>query len=256
MKFFQKSYLIIVIFICLLGAGCIKTNTPPGTSALTIVNAIPNSNALVTNFWGNTGSQIAMSDTLQYYATALQIYYANWSELSSYSGKTSLSLPQISDTTTSLTNLTMNLQIGSIYSLFITGSDTAHVDTLFTKDIIPYYPYSGDSVIGVRFINLSTGSLPVQVTLQSDTTHTPIANNISYKTVTPFQELSSNVNALANGYTFEFRDAASDSVLTTVSFTTGSYPAMFPFKSVTICLIGQPGVSAAVPLSGMIYPNY
>jgi len=254
MNFSKKIFFSTTVLIFFVA--CIKTSTPPGTSALTIVNAIPNSNALVTNFYGNTGSQIAMGDTLQYYATALQIYYANWSELSSYSGKTSLSLPQISDTTTSLTNLTLNLQIGGIYSLFITGSDTVHVDTLFTKDNIPYYPFSGDSLIGVRFINLSTGSLPVLITLQSDSMHTPIANNISYKTVTPFQQLSSNANALANGYTFEIRDGASDSVITTVPFSTGSYPAMFPFKSVTICLIGQPGATAAVPQSGIIIPNY
>jgi len=251
-----NKYSILILTSLIILSGCIKTSTPPGTSALTIVNAIPNSNPLVTNFYGNTGSQIQNADTLQYYATALQIYYANWSELSSYSGKTSLSLPQISDTTTSLTNLTLNLQIGGIYSLFITGSDTAHVDTLFTKDNIPYYPFSGDSLIGVRFINLSTGSLPILITLQSDSTHTPIANNISYKTVTSFQQLSANSNALANGYTFEIRDVASDSVITTVPFNTGTYPAMFPFKSVTVCLIGQPGATAAVPQSGLIIPNY
>jgi len=251
----SKYILITAILMSFLNA-CIKTITDPGTSALTIVNAIPNSNALITNFWGNTGSQIQNSDTLQYYSTALQIYYANWSELSSYSGKTTLSLPQISDTTTSLTNLNLNLQIGSIYSLFITGSDTTHVDTLFTKDNIPYYPYSGDSLTGVRFINLSTGSLPILITLQGDTTHTPIANNISYKTVTSFQQLSANSNALLNGYTFEFRDAASDSVITTVSFNTRTYTHLFPFKSVTICLIGQPGATASVPQSGLIIPNY
>ena len=244
----RKIFIIIIGAIQLMVLGCIKTNTPPGTSSLNIINAVPTSNLLITNFQGNGNSKI--TDTLTYYNSALSIGYGGFVDIGSYSGMTHLSLSQTSDTFSSISNLTLNLKIGNIYSLFLTGTDTLHVDTLFTKDIIPYYP-AVDSVTGVRFVNLSTGSMPVLVTNQADTTHTPITGNISYKTVTAFQQLSANTMAQANGgYTFEFRDVASNTILTTV------YCPIVPFKNVTVCLIGQPGVFAVVPQSGILYNNY
>ena len=87
---------VLAFMLCTACFSCIKTNTPLGTSALTIVNAIPTSNAIVTNFLGSNGSKT--TDTLTYYNSALQIYYGTYSEVSSYTGATHLSLSQTSDT--------------------------------------------------------------------------------------------------------------------------------------------------------------
>lgn len=250
-----------VILICCLIAGtvmffgCIKTNTPPGTASLNIINAINLSNPIVTDFTplnakGQAGSELV------YYNSANQIAYGNgnWYESGSYSGITSLTISQIDDTTISIWKGVLNLPIGSIHSLFFIG-DTTAVDTLFTSDIIPYFP-PGDSVTGIRFVNLAQNAQPVLVTIQADTTHTPIANNIPYKSITAFQQIQADANALSNGYTFEFRDVATDSILATADFYNYTNPTLLPFKSVTICLIGQFGSNAVAPISTLIYPNY
>jgi hypothetical protein len=237
MKFFEKLSFIIISGICLVAVGCIKTNTLPGTSSLTIVNAIPNSNAIVTNFLGNNGSKT--TDSFQYYNSALQIYYGSYSEVSSYTGATHISLSQTSDTLLPIANMTLNMQIGGIYSLFLAGSDTTQVDTLFSKDNIPYYPASGDSATGVRFVNLSKGSTPISITLQSDTNHSAILSNIAYKNISSFQSFSANSISQSNGYIFEFRDAT-NTILAT-------YPInIYLNKSQTLALYGNSNVGYSV----------
>ena len=136
--------------------------------------------------------------------------------------------------------MTLNMQIGGIYSLFLAGSDTTQVDTMFVRDNIPYYPVSGDSITGVRFVNLSKGGNPVLITLQSDATHTPIQNNIAYKTITAFAPYPANGNAQMKGYNFEFRDAVSDSVLAT------SYLNIYLFKSQTLAFYGNANIGYSV----------
>jgi len=238
MKLSKNTFFTLVISSCLMLNSCVKTIIPPGTSALTIVNAIPNSNAVVTNFFGSNGGKSI--DTLTYYNSALQIYYGRYTEVSSYSGPTNLSLSQTSDTLLPIANMTLNMQINGIYSLFLAGYDTTEVDTMFVKDNIPYYPTSGDSITGVRFVNLSKGGNPILITLQSDTTHTPILNNIVYKTITPFQSYSANTNAQSIGYNLEFRDVISDSILAT------SRLRIYLYKSQTLAFYGNPIVGYSV----------
>jgi hypothetical protein len=252
MKFFQV--IIILIIISLVFVSCNKTSdTLTASASLNIINAINLSNPIVTDFTplapkGGTESP------LLYYYLANQIGYASYYELGYYVGETALTISQIDDTAKLIWQGMFNLPLGSIHSIFFAG-DTTRVDTLFTTDNIPYY-LPGDSVSGVRFVNLAENAQPVLVTIQTDTTHTPIAKNIAYKSLTEFQQIPANANALNTGYTFEFRDAASDSILTTVSVNNNGYPGLFPGKSITICLIGQEGSNATVPLAGMICPNY
>jgi hypothetical protein len=207
-------------FLCVLNALCIvasckKSNSVKGTSALTIVNIIPGSNNLVTNFFApQPGGK--EQDTLMWYASAAEIGYGRYAELGSYSGNTKLSLSQISDTLQSICDVTLNLQISRIYSFFLTGTDTLHVDTLLTQDQIPYFPYTGDSLTGIRFVNLVTGSNPITIDIQGNP-NTTMVGSLPYKGITAFTNLSANTNAQNNGYLFEFRDAISDSVLATYS---------------------------------------
>ncbi|HSZ33171.1 MAG TPA: hypothetical protein VK772_07660 [Puia sp.] len=250
----RRTFMLLIMAIQFASTGCIKTATSPGSASLTIVNAVNLSNPLVTNFTPvneKNGSRIP----LEYYSIANQIGYASSYEWGSYINYTSISLSQIEDTFANIWSGTLVLPVGSIHTLFLAG-DTTKVDSLFSTDVIPYIA-PGDSSTGVRFVNLAQNASSVLVTIQADTTHSPIANNISYKTITPFQQLPADVNALTNGYTFEFRDEATDSILTTVSLYNYSYPAqLLPFKCETVILIGQAGTSVQVPLSGMIYPNY
>ncbi len=191
-----------------------------------------------------------------YYYTADEISYASFGEFSSYSGNLPLSLSPITDTTINIWSGQLSLPVGSIHTFFLTGTDSLHVDTLFTTDLVPYYSQNGDSVAGFRFINLSAGSNPISIDLQNTPANTLIVNSLAYKGVTAFIQEPSNANAMNNGYVFEIRDAASSTILTTIPINSGTYPVLFPYKNVTICLIGQPGVNAIVPQSALAYPNY
>ena len=231
LKIQVRIFLGILMYFILFG--CTKPSTPVVSSALTIVNAIPGSNNLLMNFIGNNGSKTTGNFTLynSEYKNNGGIGYGSYQEISPYSGTTNLSIVQISDTFQFISNVTLNLQIGGIYSFFLTGTDTLHVDTMFIRDYIPYYPYTGDSITGVRFANLSKGDRPVSVDIQG-IPNINVVSSLPYKAVTAFNSFPATSSAQANGYIFEFRDALSDSLLATYSLNVNV------FKSQTIALYG------------------
>jgi hypothetical protein len=220
----------IVIWIISLES-CIKTNPPNGSTALNIVNAINNSNAIVTNFTPLNAKGIPV-EPLQYYSSANAISQGNDYESGSYIGLTNLSIAQITDTGVTLWNGEFDLQRGSIHSLFFCG-DTSSIDTLLTTDAIPYYPYS-DSMAGVRFVNLAQGSLPMSVNLQGNPPTQTEFTNVGYKLMSTFKTYSANSSA-PGSYNFEIRDQASDSLLAVFSW---SYTLE---KNNTIYIMGSQG---------------
>jgi hypothetical protein len=244
--------IIAVILFC---NGCKKNNDQPGDiSSLNIVNAIPGSDNLVTNFNGITGKMV---DTFRWYNTALQIGYGSSQIISSYSGATPLSLSQISDTLHSLYAGTLNLPAGTIHTLFLTGT-VASPDTLFTTDTPPYHP-AMDSSVGVRFVNLSPGSDPISVNIQGQANGTEAAS-LSYKAITSFKNYPA-IGAV-DSYTFEFRDIATDIVLATYTLygindglvnTNTNY---LRYRNLTIALIGLPGAASDVPQTTIQINNY
>ena len=227
----SAKYILFIAIGQFLFMGCLKIAGPSGTASVTIVNAVVNSYPLVTNFTPTpNGSKV--QDSFVYYHSALQIGYGSGSEVSSYSGNVSLSLSQISDTTSDLWSGTFNLSVGSVHTFILTGADTLHIDTLFTTDNIPYYPFAGDSVTGVRFLHASPGS-SIMVDIQGQV---PMAFNTSlaYKAVSGFQSFPATEAYQAAGYVFEFRDATSGNIL-------ASYPlSVAPFKSQTLVFCGSP----------------
>ena len=211
----KQIYIYATIFTLLLISGCIKTNSYHGTSALNIVNAVNYSDPMVTNFSKN-GVKGTPSSILKYYSTANQIAYGNSWESGSYIGETFLSISQISDTTNVLWNGEINLEVGSIHSLFFCG-DTATIDTFFTTDIIPYYR-AADSLSGIRFVNLVKGSLPMSVNIQGNSPSLTEFNNLGYKQMSIFKPYNFNSSG-PGSYSFEIRDQNSDSILTVFSWS-------------------------------------
>jgi hypothetical protein len=229
----KLTFVYIIGFLALFQS-CNKSNSTLANSALTIVNAIPESNNLITNFQITNNNK--KTDSFGLYGTALQIGYGSFAEFGLPSGITGLSLSQTSDTLQSLFNGIFNLRAGGIYSFFLMGTDTLHIDTMFVKDNIPYYPYTGDSLTGVRVANLVTGSNPVSIDIQGSPNNIPVINSLSYKNISAFQPFSANMNAIANGYIFEFRDVSSGNILAT-------YPLnVLTFKSQTLALYGNSNV--------------
>ncbi|HEY4289248.1 MAG TPA: hypothetical protein VGN00_19235 [Puia sp.] len=226
---------IINLAVCTLAmAGLLLSckkegGTPVVSSSLTIVNALWQGDTLVTNFNPDPGSK---ADSFSY-GTAGYIVPGNYSEFPAYIGLTHLALSQIDDTANTVYNGSFNIAAGTINSLFI-GGTAASPDSLFTTDQVPVIR---DSAIGVRFVNLCTGNMPVSIGIAGGNT---LTGSLAYKGVTNFQLLPvSSASPAGSAYTFEFRDVATSAVLTTrsiVAIVPGSVSIYS--KSVTLVLYG------------------
>lgn len=136
---------------------------------------------------------------------------------------------------------------GNIYSLYITGTDTTAVDYLLSHDQLPVH---NDSTCGIRFINLSASSNPVSVNVKGQSNGSEV-QNLAYKNITSFKNYAATYGI--SNYTFEFRDAASGTLLASYTLsgvnnntnTNGSTNTVL-FNNMTICLIGRPGTQSTM----------
>jgi hypothetical protein len=215
---------------------CTKKKTFPGTAALTLVNAVPNSTpSLVTNFSG--------TDPITY-SNALKLVYGVVDKTNlalAYTGEQQLAIYRYPDTTehsTPLYNLALNLEPGAIYTLFLTGTLSAP-DTMFSIDTPPYHPIS-DSSLGVRFVNLSSGSDPVSINIAGRANGSEV-NGLSYKNMTGFTNYSAT--AAVSKYTFEFRNAATGVLITSLDVADINKATFNQrrYRNFTLALIGLPG---------------
>lgn len=230
------KHIIAILTVCMF-ISCKKEQTFSGTASLTLINAVPNSTpSLVTNFSG--------TDPIVY-RNALKLEYGKADKNNqnlSYTGEQSLAIYKYPDTnahSVPLYDLTLNLQPGAIYTLFLTGTLTAP-DTLFTIDTPPYHPAT-DSSLGIRFVNLMAGSMPVSVNLGGMANGSE-ANDLSYKNITGF----TNYPAIAavSKYTFEFRNTTNGELISSFDVTgiNVSNPGnQRRFRNFTLALIGIPG---------------
>ncbi|MBO9572454.1 MAG: hypothetical protein J7497_09630 [Chitinophagaceae bacterium] len=148
-----------------------------------------------------------------------------------------------------------NLKSGGLYSMFLFGNSPSP-ETIFIEDAIPHYT---DSAMGVRIVNLASGSGALNVTTATD----PSANileNIAYKGLSDFVKISMPGNLTAESVTFDIRDAATNEVLTTYSlpeFEDFNYPgisiARQRFKGITLVVKGISGQIDGVDAFG-VYP--
>jgi hypothetical protein len=157
------------------------------------------------------------------------------------------------------------LKAGKIYSLFLCGTDTTAPDFLFTTDSLPYHAPS-DSTVGIRFVNLSTGSNPISINLEGTGNGSEVGN-LAYKAITGFKNYLSNSSMTNNGgYLFVIRDASSGDSLTSFSLSgNGRVVGLadpnignnaLVFKNVTIAFVGQPGSNVIVPQMAILVEDY
>ena len=240
MNLIKYSLYIIAVQACCLS--CKKefnnVKTVP-ISAITIVNAVVNANPLVADFSG-------ADSVAAFYSTTTQIGYGSFYEYSLPSSKTPAAVYQLSDTTNPFYKETINLQPDGVYSLFLSGADTNHVDTLLTQDNPPYHS-NADSTAGIRFVNLSTGSSPISIDIQGESNGSE-ASSLAYQAITNFKNYPATQEVTQ--YNFEIRDAASGNLITTYTYTTA------PFQNITIAIIGSEDPSVNVPVSVIQVNNY
>jgi hypothetical protein len=169
------------------------------------VHAIANGNPIIPVF---------SSDTVHYYFPASKISYGAAAVYYPKSGVQPLYVVQSSDTLTRIYNGEVELQEGSMYSLFFAG-DTSKPESVLIQDEIPAY---SDSVSGVRFINLSPASAPIKVNIKDKGASQAEFSNIGYKQISEFKPFAATTNIKGSQYIFEIRDQASDSLLLTYTW--------------------------------------
>jgi len=171
-----------------------------------------------------------------------------------------LGLYEYPDTTvksTPLYNFTLALSNNSIHSLFLTGTVSAP-DTLYTSDVLPYYP-PGDSVVGIRFVNLSPGSNPISVNITGNPLGSE-ANSLAYKGLSNFHQYPATSSI--SSYTFEFHDVATGNMLASYTlnginnigsvFSTNNYV----YRNYTLALIGANDSTGTFAQNCLLINNY
>jgi hypothetical protein len=226
------KHIITILTVCTV-LSCTKQQSFPGTASLTLVNAVPNSTpSLVTNFSG--------TDPITY-SSALKLEYSKSALNLSYTGEQHLAIYKYPDTlahNTPLYNLALDLAPGTIYTLFLTGT-LSSPDTMFTIDTPPFHPLV-DSTLGIRFVNLSSGSTPVSVNLVGRANGSEVSG-LSYKNITGFTKYSAT--AAVSKYTFEFRNAATGVLISSFDVADINLPLYNKrrYRNFTLALIGLPG---------------
>jgi hypothetical protein len=231
--------LLVVQFIVM---ACHKSSVVVSPASLHIINAIPTSQPIIPVL-GTTGA-------IQYFDNAQSISYGKAQLYSLLSGSNSFYIVQRTDTIEISPKFDMlsgmlNLTAGGIYSFFLAG-DTSAVDTFFVQDYIPVYT---DSSVGVRFVNLSSGSGPMNINLQGNPATQTEFSNLGYKQISAFKPYSANSSA-PGSYTFVIHDQVSgDSVVYSWSYSL--------YKNNTIVIAGSENPSSNdYPLNAFQMNNF
>lgn len=226
----QKSSTYFLFVILSAAISCSKKiDKPAGTASLTIINAVVGSGALISDFNSayTPGFNYIQANSIQY-----NTFVPLNNQLNAYSGMQRVALyrsPDTLSTSKPFFDLLINLPIGSISSLFLTGTVDAP-DTLLITDTPPYHP-GFDSISGIRFVNLSPGSAPISINIEGQANGSEI-NSLPYKGITEFKNYITTASTL--NYTFEFRDMATGTLLATYTLVAA------PYKNHTVAFLGIP----------------
>jgi len=141
------------------------------------------------------------------------------------------------DTTQQLLRETVNFNQGEIHSLFLAGRGY-DIEAILIQDFLR--AFDTDSIMGVRFVNLSPDSGVITVNRNRETN--PIGSGLDFKSASEFNELPATREA--GVYTFEIRDSNGELLTSTVFDPlplprfSGDRPQQFVFKNVTFVLVG------------------
>ncbi|NIG55426.1 DUF4397 domain-containing protein [Chitinophaga sp. Cy-1792] len=236
----KKQLFIYALLSGMMLMSCGKQDVlPRQAAAVNIMNAVVGSSYLATNFKGGLPYDYYYTFVLGYADASLPTRHYSMN-----AGEQPIWIYNYPDTTAKdepLVKLNLHLAAGSIHMVYVTGT-LAKPDTLLTEESLPYHP-AGDSTTSIRFINLSPGSGPVKVVQRGKSA--PEAASLPFKTQSAF--ITYPVNAHLDEYVFEFRDAATDALITTFTTTGVHYPPPssgqqpWLYQNRALALIGIPG---------------
>lgn len=256
----KKSIILLSSILLLISAGCEKEVKIPGTASLTIFNAMIGSDILVTNFnatpalqWYNTAGQVG-------YGIYNPVFdYLNTSHFNAYAGQQHVAFYAYPDTTVHdnpVIRIGFDLPVGTMNSLFLTGT-VSDPDTLFTRDFPPYHQ-GGDSSMGIRFVNLSPGGLPVSVNLAGNAAGSELPA-LAYKGISGFRKYP--VKSTTEEYVFEVRDAANGNFITSYTmdvsdqFNGSGITNLYRYANFTLAFYGDQDNMGPYPPSLQLIGN-
>jgi hypothetical protein len=216
----KKNVLCILFFAMLIISSCKKDNyNNPAVASLTLINAVTGGNSVKL---GSRAITIANNSTFQ---LAVNV-----------EGEDLYIWPVGDSTHPYYTYAKFNPFDREVYSLFLGGTATA-VDGILIKEDIPYRT---DSTGGIRFINLSPNSPPLNISLVT----TPSINevsNLAYKQYTEFRTYPALTSTIP--YSFQIKNASTGAVVLTAS--ANPIPR---FSNITLVLRGIVGGSGTQAL--------
>lgn len=248
---------LLCFFIALTGvASCTREHIKPdGTASLTIINGLIDTGyqSLMV-----TSNELAGLPQTPASPTILKAIF-NGDEFGFMSGKRAVYLYAVGNdrliSSPPLINLDIDFPNGFIGSLFIAGT-LKKPDTLLVKDQPVYFP-PADSSMGLRFVNLAQGGLPVSVNIKGQANGTEV-NSLPFKAITAFKRYAAN--AAVSSYVFEFRNSGTGELLTSFTISNVNNPGtasanLWRYRNFTLVLCGAPD-SPLTPLSVFIVKNH
>lgn len=220
-------------------------------SSLTLVNATTD----ISNAKAYAASHLIPWATLPTTDAAAQYRFTH---LGAYAGTNNVLAVSAADTTVKLFDNTSKggdaFVAGKFNNLFLCGNTSVGYDAVFlSSDEMPNH---SDSVIGIRFINLSPNSTPVNITLSTSTTTNEVAG-LAYKQKTDIKTYTSTASMAS--IIFQVRNASGTLLATYTLPKTPASPyttvglSHARFKNLTLVVKGLQGTTSGTNAFG-IFP--
>jgi len=219
----KKKLLIIISLVSLLGfLACHKgENDLAPLSSLTVVNANSGIGNMQVKYWNGP--------VLWHNYNNSNVAYGGNTLFTLPPGNQSMMVVSSTDTLHPVFDGNITTLANGVYTLFLSGQSTT-TDTLLIKESYPFHAIL-DSSCGVRFINLSPNSHPLNIRLTGSAD--PAFGPLIYRQLTGFKNYpAKKVNS---SYSFDIRDAVTDTLVTSYALSTPY------FNNVTLALEGLEG---------------
>lgn len=228
----KKFIIILPVLIILFNACKEKEMSLPAAATINVINTLPV--ALKVNPTGKPRSWAGVTQTIGFGTRAF--YYAPL-------GMTNIKVVPALDTASIIFNHTYNFQ-SKLYTMYLSGTMTS-IDTIFReeKDYPIVFtdvkiPKSADSMVNIRFVNLSVGSPALKV--KQATSIVNEVDNLPYKGISLWKGYPAKL--VSTTYSFQIRNAQTDALITTYSFVAN---AANRFKNVALVIRGVYGTTGA-----------
>ncbi len=140
------------------------------------------------------------------------------------------------------------------YSIFVVGQSPNFETIIKEESDLPFISQSKiystlDSVVNVRFINLSPNSTPLKIKVSNSTVNE--VDNLAFKDISSWR--SFKATSSSSNYSLQIRNASTDALISTYTLTAN---AVNRFKNVTLMIRGIQGITVGASAFGVTAINY